>query len=140
MQLEQRHAWHGKVVMYCSNRASICSHALVLLTPTRWIVMTGWRTSISLQPFVQTRGSLLYTSIGLQPCVSKPFEFGSWSAYTHQSPAWSFKHVWMETPCLSISICLQPCVSPVLCSNTFGLWFLVSVHTHLSTAFCFKHV
>ena len=48
VRTKARVAW--KVVLYCSNRASICSHALILLSPTRWIVMTGWRTSISLQP------------------------------------------------------------------------------------------
>ena len=128
---EARVAW--KVVLYCSNRASICSHALILLTPTRWIVMTGWRTSISLQPFVQTRGSLLYTSTGLQPCVSKPFELWILVCVHASVSAWSFKHVWMGNPCLSISICLQPCVSPVLCSNTFGLWFLVCVHAPINS-------
>ena len=75
-----RVAWN--VVLYCSNRASICSLALILLSPSRVFVMTGWRTSISLQPFVQTRldyGSLLYTSISFHPvfqnpCVSNTFE------------------------------------------------------------------
>ena len=43
------------VLLCCSNRASICSHALILLSQTRWIVMTGWCARISLQPFVPTR-------------------------------------------------------------------------------------
>ena len=83
-----RVAW--KVVLYFSNRASICSHALILLSPTRWSVMTGWRTSISLQPFVQTRldiGSLLYTSIGLHPVFQTCFFCGSLSAHVHQYPS-----------------------------------------------------
>ena len=71
--------------------------------------------------------------------VSKPFELWILVAYTHQSPAWSFKHVWIRIPCLSTNISLQPChQSPVLCSNTFEFWFL-SVYMHLSTALCFKH-
>ena len=134
-----RVAWN--VVLYCSNLASICSLALILLSPTRWIVMTGWRTSISLQTFVQTRGSLLFASIGLQQCVSKPFELwilvcvhasvsslvfqtrldgDSLFVYKHQSPAlWFsspvFKHVQILVPCLCTRTCQQPFVS-----NTFG--------------------
>ena len=80
-----------------------------------------------------------HPSVSNSLVVSKPFELWILVAYTHQSPAWSFKHVWMGIPCLSTSISLQPChQSPVLCSNTFGFWFL-SVYTHLSTALCFKH-
>ena len=118
-----RVAWN--VVLCCSNRASISSLALILLSRTRWIVMPCLCTSISLQPFVQTRlncGSLLYTSIQTR------LNCGSWSAYTHQSPALSFKHVWMGIPCLSISISLQPCVS-----NTFRLWLLVCVHASVNS-------
>ena len=44
-----RVAWN--VVSCCSNRASICSLALILLSQARWIVMIGWCTSICLQPF-----------------------------------------------------------------------------------------
>ena len=107
-----RVAW--KVLLYCSNRASFCSHALILLSPTRWIVMTGWRTSISLQPFVQTRGSLLYTSISLHPVFQTCLDCGYLFAYTHQSPALCLKHVWIVVSCLSTSIRQQPFVS-----NTF---------------------
>ena len=94
------------VVLYCSNLASICSHALIL-------------------------------SVSISLVVSKPFVCGSWLR-TRMSPAWSFKHVgWGFF--VSTNISLQPChQSPVLCSNTFGFWFL-SVYTHLSTALCFKH-
>ena len=75
-----RVAW--KVVLCCSNRASICSHALILLSQTRWIVMTGWCASISLQPFDQTRFGLWFlvvykhrlhpvfsNTFGLDPCL-----------------------------------------------------------------------
>ena len=96
----ERVAW--SVVLYCSNRASICSHALILLSPSRWIVMTGWRTSISLHPFVQTRGSLLYTCISLHLVFQTRLDCNSLFGNKHQS------HVW---------------------SNTFGLWFLVCAHT-----------
>ena len=104
-----RVAWN--VVLCCSNRASICSLALILLSQTRWIVMPCLCTSISLKPFVQTR-----------------LICGSWSAYMHQSPAFSFKHVWVVIPCLSASISLQPCVP-----NTFGLWLLVCVHASVNS-------
>ena len=127
-QTKARVAW--KLVLCCSNRASICSLALIFLSQTRWTVMSGWCTSISLQHFVQTRldcGSLMYTSISLQPCVSNTFglrffvvykhrlhpvfqtrlECGSLSAHTHQSPAFCFKHVWIMVPCLRTSISLQ---------------------------------
>ena len=133
---QARVAW--KVVLCCSNRASICSLAPILLSQTRWIVMPCLRTSISLQPFVQTR-----------------LDGGSLFVYKHQSPALCFKHVWIVVSCLSTSISLQPCVS-----NTFGLWFLVwvqasvsgpvfqtrldcssmSVYMHQSPALCLKHV
>ena len=75
--------------------------------------MTDWRTSISLQPFVQTRGSLLYTSISLHPVFQTCFDCGSVSAYTHHSPVLCFECVWIVNPCLRTRICLQPC------SNTF---------------------
>ena len=39
----------------------------MFLSQTRWIVMTGWCTSISLQPFVQTRLDFLYSNISLHP-------------------------------------------------------------------------
>ena len=132
-----RVAW--KVVLYFSNRASICSHALILLSPSRWFVMTGWRTSISLQPFVQTRGSLLYTSISLHPVFQSRFDCGYLFAYTHQSPALSFKHFWMVIPCLSTSINLLPCVSDTFVQTRLDYGSL-SVYTHHSTALCFKHV
>ena len=64
-----RVAW--KVVLYFANRASICSHALILLSPSRWFVMTGWRTSISLQPF-----GPCCLQASSPPCVSNTF--GMW--------------------------------------------------------------
>ena len=127
-----------------------------LFACTHWIVMTGWCTSISLQPFVQTRGSLLYTSISLHPVFQTCLDCGDLFAYTHQSTALSFKHVWMVIHCSSTSISLWPCVS-----STFAIWLLVCVRasdsspvfkhvwmmvpclctrTSQSTALCFKHV
>ena len=105
-----RVAW--KVVLCFSNRASICSHALVLLSQTRSIGMTGWRTSFSLQTFVLST-DLRLISFGL--CFL--------AVYNHR-----FRHVWIVDPCLRNHISLQPCVS-----NTFGL-FPVSVFKHLSLA------
>ena len=125
-------------MLYSSNRASVCSRALIFLSPTRWIVMTGLRISISLQKFVQTRGSLLYTSISLHSVSNM---FGLWllvCVYSSVSSL-SFKHVWMVIPCLSTSFSLLPCVSNTFVQTRLGSGPL-SVFTHLSTAFCFKHV
>ena len=83
-----RVAW--KVVLYFSNRASICSHALILLSPPRWFVMTGGAPASVYSPLPNT------------------FGLWSWSAHAHQSPAWSFKHVWMGFPCSLASISLEP--------------------------------
>ena len=149
-----RLAW--KVVLYCSNRASICSHALILLSQTRWIVVTGWRTSISLQPCVQTRldcGSLLKTSISRHPVCQTCLDCGSLFAYTHQSPALCFKHVWIMVLRLCTSICLRsplikhvwigaPCCVQASVStrvsNTFcGSWSVYIISLQL---FCLKHV
>ena len=88
-----RVAWN--VVLYCSNLASICSHALIFLSPTCWIVMTGWRTSISQQPF-QIR-----------------LNCGSWSAYTHQSPALVF-----QTRLDGVSLFVHNHLSPALCFSS----------------------
>ena len=114
-------------------RIHLFSHALILLSPTRWIIMTGWRTSISPQPFVQTRldyGSLFYTSISFHPVFQKPCGSNTFELWilvcVHASvSSLSFKHVWMVFPSLSTNIGLQLCQTPVLCSNTFGLWLLV---------------
>ena len=109
-----RVAW--KVVFYCSNRASTCSHALIFLSQTRWIVMTGWRTSISRQPVfkhIWIVGSLLYTSISFRPVFQTHQNGGSLSAHTHQYPA--------------------------LCSDTFGLRFCVCVQTSVDSLLT-KHV
>ena len=137
-------AW--KVVLYCSDRASICSHALILLSQTRWIVMTGWRTRISIQPVFkhvwivvpclgtsicllllgQTRldfGSLLCTSISLHPCLKHVLIMVP-CLRTHQSPALCFECVWIVDPCLCTRIRLQPC------SNTFDYGCLF-VYWHL---------
>ena len=81
-------AW--KVVLYCSTRASICSHALIPLSQTRLMVMPCSCTSISLQPFVRTR-----------------LDCGALFVYKHQSPALCFKHVWIVVPCLCTRISLQ---------------------------------
>ena len=126
---QARVAW--KVVLCCSNRASICSLALILLSQTRWIVMPCLRTSISPQPFVQTRldgGSLFVYKHGSTAFVQTRLDSGSLFVYKHQSPALCFKHVWFVVSCLSTSISLQPCVS-----NTFGLWFHVCVHASVSS-------
>ena len=108
-------AW--KVVLYCSNRASICSHALILLSPTRWFVMTGWRTSISLQPFVQ-----------LQPFDQTRLDCGSFFVYKHRSPALCFKHVWFMAPCLVYKH-LPTCF---LCFK--HVWIIGSLSTFTSTS------
>ena len=137
-----RVAW--KVVLYCSNRASICSHALILLSQTRWIVMTGWRTCISLQ--LVFKHVWIVVPCCIQASVSTllfqtRLGCGSLSAHTHQYPALCFKHVWIMVPCLCASISLQPfdqtrldcgpcCLqasSPPCVSNTFGLWILLRI-------------
>ena len=74
-----RVAW--KVVLYFSNLASICSHALILLSPTRWIVMTGWRTSISLQPVFK------HVWIMVPCCIQASVS------------TLCFKHAWIVDPC-----------------------------------------
>ena len=111
--------------------------------------MTGWRTSISLQPFVQTRlecGSVLYTSISLHPvfqtcpdcgslfrtrmsiqlCVQNIF--GSWFRVGVQASVYSpsIKHIWTVVPCLRTRIVSIPVF------QTFGLWFRVSVQASVS--------
>ena len=91
--------------MECSvvlfNRASICSRALILLSPSRWIVMTGWRTSISLQPLFKHGWFVVLVVYKHQfpPCVSNMSNCGS---------------------LLHTRISIQLCVE-----NTFGLWFRV---------------
>ena len=143
-------AW--KVVLYCSNHASICSHAVIILSQTRWIVMTGWRTSISRQPVfkhVLDCGSLLFTRISFHLVFQTCLDCGSLSAHTHQYPALCSntfglrfcvcvqtsvyspltKHVWNVDPCLRTRISFQHCVS-----NTYGLWFRVWVQ---ASASCF---
>ena len=57
----------------------------------------------------------LCTSISLQPFVQTRLDCGSLFVYKHQSPALCFKHVWIVVPCLCTRISLQPFVS-----NTFG--------------------
>ena len=141
---KERVAWN--VVLYCSNRASICSHALILLSQTRWIVMTGWRTSISLQPVFKhvwimvpccLQASVSTLCFKSHVCQTR-LNCGSWSAFTHQSPALSNPFGWGFLVCLSASVSsfarLQSCVQTRL---DYGC---LSVYTHLSTAFCFKHV
>ena len=135
MRLEQQARVAWKVVLYCSNRASVCSHALILLSQTRWIVMTGWHKHQSTAR-VQTHldcGSLLHTSISFRPVFQTYLYGGSLSAHTHQYPA--------------------------LCSNTFLITVLVvymhrlhlvfqtrsecgslSAYMHQFPALCFIHV
>ena len=130
-------AW--KVVLYFSNRASICSHAFIFLSPTRWFVMVGWRISISLQTFVQLQ-LFDQTRLDCRLCCC-----------TSIVSTLCFKHVWIMVLCLGTNICFL-----ILWSNTFGLWFsvvykhqsspvfqshfvfLVCAH-HQSTATCLKH-
>ena len=89
---------------------------------------------------VQTRldyGSLLSSSISFhpvfqKPCVSNTFEL--WILVcVHASVSSLVKPVWMGIPCLSISISLQLCQTPVQCSNSFGLWLLVLVHASVNS-------
>ena len=77
-------AW--KVVLYFSNRASICSHALILLSPSRWFV---------LQPFTKHVWIvvLVVYKRRVHPVFQTRLECGSLSAYTHKFPALCFKHV-----------------------------------------------
>ena len=53
------------------------------------------------------------TSISLHPCSQTNLDYGSSSAYTHQSPALCLECVWIVDLCLCTHIRLQ------LCSNTF---------------------
>ena len=146
-------------MLYCSNRASICSHALIFLSQTRWIGVTGWRTSISLQPCVSNTFGLWFLVVYKHqspPCVSNMsrlwilvahthkypalcfktrLDYGSVSVCKHQSTALLIKHVWIVDPCLRTRISLQPCVS-----NTFGLWFRVCVQGSVSGLLLIKHV
>ena len=96
---------------------------------------------------VQARGSLLYTSISLHPVFQTCLDWVYLFAYTHQSPALSFKRVWMVILQVSISspvfqirldygyLSVYTHLTPTLCSNTFELRFFVCV-THPSTATC----
>ena len=59
-----------------------------------------------------------HTSVSNSLVVSKPFELWVLVAYTHQSPAWSFKHVWLGISCLSTRISLQSCVQTRLDSGS----------------------
>ena len=104
-----RVAWN--VVLCCSNRASICSLALILLSQTRWIVMPCSSTSISPQPLfkhVWIVVPCLSASISLQPCVSNTFEL--WSLVCLQASVSSpvFQTRLIMVACLSTSISLQP--------------------------------
>ena len=130
-----RVAW--KVVLYFSNLASICSHALILLSQTRWIVVTGWCTSISLQPFVQTRldyGSLLNTSISIhpvfpKPCVSKPFEL--WILVcVHASVSSLVFQTRLDGDSLFVYKHQSPALSSVSCPVFKHVWILVPVCVH----------
>ena len=109
-----RVAW--KVVLCCSNRTSICSHALILLSQTRLDC-----------------GSLLYASICLHPVFQTRLDYGSSSAHTHQTPALCFKHVWFLVPCLCASTRLQPFDQTCLDCGSF-------LYTSIVSTLCFKRV
>ena len=138
-------------MFYCSNRASICSHALFLLSQTRWFVTTGWLSyKHQSTARVQTRldcGSLLYTCISFHPVFQTCLDYGSLSAHTHQVPALCFKHVWNVYPCLRTRVSFQHCVSKTsgtsIClllpwSNTFGFGSLLCTRIRFHP--CLKHV
>ena len=97
-----------------------CTHPL---SPTRWFVMTGWRASISLQPFVQ-----------LQPFDQTRLNCGS--------------YVWILVPCcvqapvstrvsntfgLMFLVCVHASVTQPCVSNAFGLWISVCAHASVSS-------
>ena len=156
-------------MLYFSNRASICSHALIFLSPTRWSVLTVCRTSISLQPFVQTRldiGSLLFTSISLHLVFQTCLYCGSLSAHMHQYPSlWFSSTVFQTRVDVSGSGCLHrgtefrpithlliwttgvhcngPCLGTsicfLLCPRTRISPGSLSVHSHPFPAL-FKHI
>ena len=109
--LRDRSRVAGKVVLYCSNRAFICSHALILLSQTRLDC-----------------GSLFVYKHRSTALVQTRLNGDSLFVYKHQSPALCFKHVWFVVPCLSTSISLQPCVS-----NTLELRFFVCVHASVNS-------
>ena len=110
-------------MLYFSNFASICSHALILLSPTRWFVMIGWRTSLclcaitSLQPFAKHVWIvvLAFYKHRLHPVLQTRLECRSLSAYTHLFPALCVNHLWVMVPGLGTSTCLL----------LFGFRFLV---------------
>ena len=119
-----RVAW--KVVLYFSNRASICSHALILLSPTRWFVKTGGvQASVSSTVFspaslTKHEGlwSLLFASIVSTLC---------------------FKHVWNVDPCLRTRIRFQHCVFSCFLGQTrldCGSLLCTSINLHP----CFNHI
>ena len=135
MQLEQRHGVVWKVVLYFSNLASICSPALILLSPSRWFVMSGWLTSISLQhvfKHVRILVPCLRTRISFQHCVSNPF--GLWfRVWVQALSSWflgqtrldfgslfctsislhpCLKHIWIKDPCVHASV-----LDPFLCTR-----------------------
>ena len=144
-----RVAW--KVVLCCSNRASICSHAIILLSQTRWIIMTGWHTSISLQPFAQTRlecGSVLYTSISLHLVFQTCPDCGSLlrTRISIQLCVQNMFGLWFVSVCKHLSTALRLnifglwfLVVSSIVSNTCGLWIFVCVHAS-SPSLCFKRL
>ena len=129
-------AW--KVVLYCSNHASICSHALILLSQTRWFVMTGWRTSISRQPvFKHTFGLwfLLYTSISFPLCVSNMSRIGDPCLRTRiQYPAPCSNTFWITVWCLCANISL----TAFLTKHVLECGSLL--FTSIGSTLCLKHV
>ena len=122
-----------------------CTHPSVSnsLDCNDWLAYKHQSTAL----YVQTRGSLLFSSIGLLPCVSEPFELwilvcvhasvsslvfqtrlicGSLSVYTHPSTLLCFKRF-----CLWLLVCLH---ASVLSQNGYGMG---QTETPLREEWCF---
>ena len=99
LRTKARVAW--QVVLYFSNRASICSHALIILSPSRWFVMTCRVQASVYSPFkhVSNVDPCLRTRISFQHCVSNTFGF-RFRVWVHAS---------VPDPYLCTRIRFQPC-------------------------------
>ena len=92
-------------------------HALILLTPTRWITMTGWRTSIGLHPVFKHVWIVV-------PCLIK-----------HRST------VFVQTRLSGMSLLCGPLFvyrhqSLAWVSHTFDLQFRVCAHASVNSHLC----
>ena len=100
------------VVLCCSNRASICSLALFLLSQTRWIVMPLYEYKHQSPALVQTRldcgPSFVYKHQSPALCFKTRLICGSLSVYTHPSTALCFQTRLIMVACLFTSISLEP--------------------------------